>query len=242
MPASPQPVSRRAHEAVDERGHAERRGDRAGEVEAAGLALGGRQVARREPDERHADRHVDEQAPAPRRPRREHAAEDEPDAAAAGGDRAVGGERAQALAALAERDRQQGERGRRGDRGADALHRAGGEQPALGLREAAGQRGEGEDRDAGDEHPPAAEDVAGAGAEQQQAAERQRVGVLHPRQARGREVQRALDVRQRGDDDRDVEDDHELAGRGGSPARSRWRGWHGARGSAPAQGRSARTS
>ena len=40
--------------------------------------------------------------------------------------------------------------------------------------------GGGEQRDAGDEHPAASEQVAGAGAEQQQAAEGEQVGVLHP--------------------------------------------------------------
>ena len=39
-----------------------------------------------------------------------------------------------------------------------------------------------EHRQAGDEHPAAAEQVAEPGAEQQQAAEDQRVGVLHPGQ------------------------------------------------------------
>ena len=56
----------------------------------------------------------------------------------------------------------------------------------------------------------AAEDVARAAAEQQEAAERQRVPVQHPGQAGGGEVQGVLDVRQRDVHDGGVEDDHEL--------------------------------
>ena len=40
----------------------------------------------------------------------------------------------------------------------------------------------------------------------------ERVRVLHPREPRRREAERVLDVGQRGDDDRDVEDDHQVAG------------------------------
>ena len=82
----------------------------------------------------------------------------------------------------------------RGDRGADALQRAGGEQPGRRLGEPAEQRGEGEEGDAGHEDPAPAEDVAGAGAEQQQAAEGQGVGVLDPGEAGGREVEVLVDV------------------------------------------------
>ena len=70
----------------------------------------------------------------------------------------------------------------------------------------AGQRGEREQRGAGQEHAPAAEQVGGAAAEQQEAGEGQRVGVDDPLQARGREVRPCADRRQRDVDDRDVED------------------------------------
>src|SRR3982074_3628470 len=73
--------------------------------------------------------------------------------------------------------------------------------PADGARtpasEATGQRGDGEQGDAGQEHPAAAEDVAGPAAEQQQAAERERVPVQHPGQAGRGEVQPGLDMRKR---------------------------------------------
>ena len=119
--------------------------------------------------------------------------------------------RAGALGALGEADRQQGEGRRGGDRGADPLQGAGAEQPGRRLGDAAEHRGEGEEGDAGDEDLAAAEDVTGAGAEQQQAAEGQRVGVLHPGEAGGREAEVLVDARQRRDHDRDVEDDHQVA-------------------------------
>ena len=52
----------------------------------------------------------------------------------------------------------------------------------------------------------------GARAEQQQAAEGQGVGVLDPGEAGGREAEGGVDVGQGGDDHRDVEDDHQVAG------------------------------
>ena len=132
-----------------------------------------------------------------------------------------------------EHGHQQGEGGRRGERAADALDGAGGEQLAGLLGEAAGERGEGEQRDAGEEDPAAAEQVTGAGAEQQQAAEGQGVGVDDPGQAGRGEAEGGLDVGQRDVHDRRVEHDHQLAGQdegedeagvaGGAAARSRRR-------------------
>src|SRR5215216_4631613 len=49
------------------------------------------------------------------------------------------------------------------------------------------ERGQGEHQDPGDEHPAAAQDVAGPAAQQEQAAEGQGVGVQHPRQVGGGE-------------------------------------------------------
>ena len=82
---------------------------------------------------------------------------------------------------------------------------------ALGRgHEAAGQRGDAEQREAGQEEPAAAEQVARPPAEQQQAAERERVAVDDPLQAVGGEPEVGLDRGQRDVHDRDVEDDHEL--------------------------------
>ena len=212
VPGSRPAVRGRAHEAVDDGGHPERGRDGSGEIEVAGAPLGLGQEARREPHHGQPDGHVDEEAPAPREQVGQQAAEHQADAAAATCDGAVVGDGARALAALAERRRQQRERGRCGDRGADALHGARGQQPLGRGRQAAREGGGGEESDAGHEHAPAAEDVAGPRAQQQQAAERQRVGVLHPREGRGREVQRRLDLGQGRDHDRDVEDDHQVRG------------------------------
>ena len=81
------------------------------------------------------------------------------------------------------------------------------------LGESAEQRGEGEQQDAEDEDPAAAEDVAGPAAEQQQAAEGERVGVDAPRTGSVVEKSSALWMcGQRDVHDRGVENHHELAG------------------------------
>ena len=74
---------------------------------------------------------------------------------------------------------------------------------------------------AGHEEPPAAEQVGQPAAEQEHAAEEDRVGGDHPLQALLAEVQVVLDRRQRDVHDRDIEHDHELGGddhREGEPA------------------------
>ena len=90
--------------------------------------------------------------------------------------------------------------------------RAGDDQPDLALGEAAGQRGEREEDEAGDEQAAAAEQVGEAAAEQQEAAEDQGVGVDDPREVVLGEVEVLADRRQRDVDDRRVEDDDELGG------------------------------
>jgi len=57
-----------------------------------------------------------------------------------------------------------------------------------------------------------AKQVAGPAAEQQQPAERHRVGVDHPFQVRPGEPERLLDMRQGHVDDGQVERDHQLGG------------------------------
>ena len=64
----------------------------------------------------------------------------------------------------------------------------------------------------GDEEPPPPEQVGQPAAEQEHAAEHDRVGGHHPLQALLAEVQVGLDRGQRDVHDRDVEDDHELGG------------------------------
>ena len=104
-------------------------------------------------------------------------------------------------------DHAEGDRGRH--RAADALDEPGGDQHPRAGGQAAGERGEDEHRDAGEEHPLAAEQVAEPAAEQQQAAERDQVGVHDPAQAAGGEAEVGLDRGQRDGHDRAVEDDHQ---------------------------------
>ena len=153
-PAISSSVSRRAPagvDGVDERVDEQREpggdGDGAGDVEVARLGLGAAllQQARREQRADHADRHVDEQHPAPAQPAREHAAEQHAGGAAGAGDGAPHAERAVALGAFGERRRDDRQRRRRDDRRAQALHGARGDQPRLRLGEAAGERGQRED-------------------------------------------------------------------------------------------------
>jgi hypothetical protein len=93
------------------------------------------------------------------------------------------------------------------------LRRPGCQQPRLRGGQAAGQRGRREHQQARDEYPAAAEQVSGPPAQQQQPAERQRVGVDHPLQARTGKPERTLDVRQSDVDDRRVQHHHQLRGR-----------------------------
>ena len=71
--------------------------------------------------------------------------------------------------------------------------------------ETAERRGDGEDGQRDQQRPPAAEQVGGAPAEQQQAAVPEHVARDDPLQLRGREVQVGVDGGQRDADHRDVE-------------------------------------
>ena len=62
------------------------------------------------------------------------------------------------------------------------------------------------------ERSPPAEQVAGAGAEEEEAAEGQDVGVEHPRERRAGEMEAALDVGQGDVHDGGVEHHHQLGG------------------------------
>ena len=168
------------------------------------------QDARAEPEQCGADRGVDEEAPAPGRPFGEHAAEKEAEAAARARDGTVEADRARPLPPLGEARSEERERGGSGDRGADALEAASDEEHRGRGGEPADDRGGGEEADPDAEEASAAKQIASAGAEQQQAAEGERVGVLNPAEAGRREVQRAVDAGQRRDHDRGVEDDHQV--------------------------------
>ena len=81
------------------------------------------------------------------------------------------------------------------------------------LGDAGQQRGGGEHRGAGQEHALAAEQVAEPPGQQQQAAERDQVGVDDPAEAGGGEAEIRLDGRHRDGHDAAVEDRHQQPGR-----------------------------
>ena len=135
---------------------------------------------------------VDVHAVAPAERLGEHAAEDQSDRGPAAGDRAPDPERLVALARVSEGGRHQRQRGRRKQRRECALERArGGEHPERLGGPADGGRGR-EPGQAGDERPLAPQQIRDPAAEQQQAAERQRVRGHDPLPIRVGEMQRPL--------------------------------------------------
>ena len=115
------------------------------------------------------------------------------------------------LGRLGEQVHDQRQRHGRDDRAAEALHGARGDQQRLRVGQAAGERGEREQRDAEQEQPAVAVEVAEPAAEQQEAAEGQHVGVDHPDQRGLGEAEVGPDRRQRDVHDRRVEHDHQVA-------------------------------
>ena len=93
-------------------------------------------------------------------------------------------ERLVALRALGERRREDRERRRCDQRAAEALDRARRDQQVVGVREAAGERGDHEQRQPEHEQPAAPEQVGHAAAEQEEPAERQGVRTGDPLQVR----------------------------------------------------------
>jgi hypothetical protein len=187
-------------------------GDGAGDVEGARpllvAAFGDQARGEGEGDQAHRD--VDPEHPLPAEPFGEDSAEEDARRAAGAGDRAPDAQRPVALGAVAEGGRDDRERRRRDDRGAEALGGAGGDQLALGRREPGEQRGDPDQQQAGHEDAPATEQVGGAAAEQEEAAEGEDIGVDDPGQVFLGEVERPADRGQRDVDDRGVEDDDEL--------------------------------
>ena len=165
---------------------------------------------RREGDRGDADRDVEEEDPLPAQRVREDATEEH----ACGGTEATDGapdaEGDVALLPLDEGRHQDRERGRRDDRRTQPLQGAGADQRRLVPREPGEQRGHAEEREAEDEHAPAADEVGRAPAEEQEAPEEERVGADHPLEVLLGEPEIHLDRREGDVHDRDVEDDHEL--------------------------------
>jgi hypothetical protein len=143
---------------------------------------------------------------------REHAARQQADRGAGGCHEAVDADRLRLLPRLREHRHDHAEDHGRRHRAADALDEARADQHLLVLREPAQQRRGGEHRQAGEEHVPAADQVAEPPSQQEQPAEGDQVRVDDPGEARLREPEVVLDRRQRDRDDRPVEDDHQHAG------------------------------
>ena len=171
-------------------------------------ALGEQDGGERERGE--PDRDVDEEDPLPGEDVGEDAAEEHARGCAEATHGAPGTQGDVALPALAERRGQDRERGRRDRGGAQSLQRASGDQRRLAPGEAAEERADREDDQAGHEDHAAPEDVGETTAQQQKAAEDERIRADHPLQVLLREAQVFLDGRQRDVDDRDVQNDDEL--------------------------------
>ena len=171
----------------------------AGVGEGAGGAEGG--------EDRDGD--VDEQAPAPVQVFGEQAAEDQADGRAAAGDGAVDAERLGAfLGSVNVVDSRESAAGARSAPKAPCRARAANSMAGPGG--AAQRGGHGEAEQADDEGAFAAEEVADAAAEQEQAAEGQGVGGDDPLAVGDGDAQVALGGGQRDVHDRGVQDDHQL--------------------------------
>ena len=165
--------------------------------------------ARGQQADREPDREVDDEDPVPADRLGEHAAGEQSDRGTGGGDERVDADRLRLLPRLREHGHDHPQDHGRGDRASGTLDEAGADQHPLALREGTDQRRRGEDREPGEEDPPLADQVAEPAREQQEAAERDQVGVDDPGQARLREAQVLLNRGQGDVDDRRVEHDHQ---------------------------------
>ncbi len=202
-----------ADDAVDGEHHAQRHQHRAGDVEAGGtgddLVLG--QDPLREHPDGDPDRDVDQEDPVPVQQAGQHAAEQGADRATAGHHEAEDAHRLGALTGVGEQAHDQGQGDCRDGCTAESLDGAARDEQAGRWREAAGDRRHGERHHAGLEDPLVAEQVAEPAGEQQEAAERQQVGVDDPGQRGLREAEVGLDRGQRHVDDAHVQHDQQVA-------------------------------
>lgn len=152
---------------------------------------------------------VDKQAPAPVRVLGEHTAGDESDGTSGALQGAVDAECLGALAAVSEGDRDQRQGGRREERGEGALQRASGEQRRTVGCDTGDHGGEGEADQSDHEDALAAHEVDDATAQQQQTAERQRVGGHRPLSVGVTDLQIGLSPGQRYVDDGSIEYHHQ---------------------------------
>ena len=160
-----------------------------------------------------ADGCVDEEDGLPAGPRRQGSAEQDAGCDAEGSD---GSPEREAEAALRSRvgrhDDGQRSRGHQGC--GESLSGAGRDELACAAGESADDRRDGEDGQAGQEHPLAGEQVGDAATEQQSAAGHHQVGGDDPLHVGSVQVEVTPDGRQSRVDDGDVEDDEDLGGEG----------------------------
>jgi hypothetical protein len=166
--------------------------------------------AQRGDEDGDADRDVHEEDPRPGEGVHEDPPEQEADRATADRDRGPDAHRLRALRALGEGRRDDRERGGCDERGAEPLKPAADDEDLRVGREAVQERRDREDHDADEEDLLPPDEVTGAAAEQEEAAEDQRVGVDDPLQVGIRHLEVVLYRRQRDVHDRGIEDDHEL--------------------------------
>ena len=143
-----------------------------------------RQTAPGDPEGGEAEHRVDEEDRLPGQVIDDPAAQQRADGGGDGGEARPGADGAAAFA-LGKGGADQGQRTGNEQRRADALHRPRGDQLRGIAREAAAQRGQAEQGDAGDEDAAPAQPVAGGAAHQQEGREAERVGVDHPLQGGG---------------------------------------------------------
>ena len=156
------------------------------------------------------DRGVHEQAPPPAQVLGEKSTEDQADGAATTGDGTVYAERPSPLVRLGEGDGDQGQGSRRQDGGEDPLEPPRGEQHASARRGTTEGGGTGEPDEPDDQGTSAPDQVTDATAEQEEPAERERVGGDDPLPVGVRDAQVGLGRRQGDVHDGHVQHHHEL--------------------------------
>jgi hypothetical protein len=178
----PEDARVRVHDGDDREHHAaheQHRARRVGTLAQPRAALDVQHAAAGE-HRRDADRDVDEEDPAPVDEVRDDAPEEQADRRARGADERVDADRPGLQAGIVEERDDHAERDRCGERAAGALQEARSDEPGRRLRDAAQRRGEHEDTQPAEQDAAAADEIADAAGQQQQAAERGEVGVHNP--------------------------------------------------------------
>ena len=155
----------------------------------------------------HDDRHVHQEDRPPPEVLEQEPADERADRHAEPRHAGPDADRPAPLARVGEDVRQDRQRGRHDERGAEALHPSQHDQRAGRADHRAAQRSAAEDHQADHEARLAAEPIAGVAADQQQAGEHDRVGVDDPLQLARRHVELAHQRRQGDVDDRAVDAD-----------------------------------